>query len=114
MTHLKLKEISYSALDALVPLLNNSALQLLSQSLMMKPPTDKLNIINNRIRERLDESNPVLGKRKRDEDSWKSAIVKLLETDIYNGPCGSLSSDQMQDAGWRIRVLDDLKQAFSQ
>ncbi len=51
---------------------------------------------------------------KRDEDSWKSAIVKLLETDIYNGPLWQPVFGPMQDAGWRIRVLDDLKQAFSQ
>lgn len=113
-THVKVKDIVYSSLSTLVPLLDSNVLQSLTQSLATKPQSNKVKNIIDKIRERLDQSNPVLGKRKRDGDVWKTAVVKLLEADIYNGPCGSQALDQMPDAGWVIRVLDTLKQRFSQ
>ena len=113
-TYVQSKELLYGSLIALVPLLDNNVLQSLSRSLAQKPERNGLKEVQDKIRERLDRSDPVLGKRKRDDESWKSEIVKLLEGDVYHGPCGSQSSDHMPESAWITRVLDTLKQKFSQ
>ena len=111
---MKVKDISYAALDKLLPLLDSNALQLLSQLLAKRAQSDKVKAFYLKVRDRLDHANPVLGKRKRDDDSWRSAVVTLLESEVYDGPCGTQFSDQGPDSGWRARVLDELKRKLSQ